>query len=177
MKAVRALAALVLVCLFSPSCGEPTNPATSTPSTNLHQPEALIGSLVEPTGLLQCSALPSATSSRTIGSEGGSISAGPHTLVIPPAALSQPTAITMTLVTGRGVNAVSFAPEGLQFKRPVALTMSYTNCNLLGSLLPKRIAYIDGDLNVIEYLLSLDNMFAKRVTGKLDHFSDYVVAW
>ncbi|HJS43961.1 MAG TPA: hypothetical protein VJ755_10855 [Gemmatimonadales bacterium] len=173
MKAVRALAALVLVCLLSLSCEAPTTPPTDLPQ----QPEALIGSLVEPTGLLQCSALPSATSARIIGSEGGSISAGPHTLVIPPAALSQPTAITMTLLTGRGVNAVSFAPEGLQFRRPVALTMSYTNCNLLGTLLPKRIAYIDGELNVLEYLLSLDNLFAKRVTGKLDHFSDYVVAW
>jgi hypothetical protein len=174
MKAVRALAALVLVCLFSPSCGE----APTTPPTDLHQPpEALIGSLLEPTGLLQCSALPYATSTRTIGSEGGSISAGPHTLVIPPAALSKPTAITMTLRTGLGVNVVRFEPEGLEFQRPVWLTMSYTNCDLLGRLLPKRIAYADADLNVIEYLLSLDNLWAKRVTGKVNHFSDYVVAW
>lgn len=174
MKAVRALAALVLVCLLSFSCGEaPTNPPTDLQQ----QPEALIGSLVEPTGLLQCSALPFATSTRTIGSEGGSITAGPHTLVIPPAALSQPTAITMSVLTRRGVNAVSLAPEGLQFRRPAALSMSYTNCDLLGTLLPKRIAYIDGDLNVLEYLLSLDNLWAKRVTGKVDHFSDYVVAW
>ena len=173
MKAVRALAALVLVCLLSPSCGE----APTTPTTEVQQPEALIGSLLEPTGLLQCSALPYATSTRTIGSEGGSISVGPHTLVIPPAALSQPTAITMTLPTGLGVNAVRFAPEGLQFRRPAALTLSYTNCSLLGNLLPKRIAYVDGDRNILEYLLSLDNLWAKRVTGKVDHFSDYVVAW
>jgi len=170
MKAVRALAALVLACLLSFSCDQ----APTTPP--IEQPQALIGS-VEPTGLLQCSALPNVTSTRTIGSEGGSISVGPHTLVIPPAALSQPTAITMTLTTGKGVNAVSFAPEGLQFRRPAALTMSYTNCNLLGTLLPKRIAYVDGDLNVLEYILSLDNLWAKRVTGKVDHFSDYVVAW
>ena len=175
MKAVRALAALVLVCLLSPSCGE----APTTPPTDVsQQPQAgLIGSLLEPTGLLQCSALPYATSTRTIGSEGGSISAGPHTLVIPPAALSRPTAITMTVPTGLGVNVVRFAPEGLEFQRPVWLTMSYTNCNLLGLLLPKRIAYADADLNVIEYLLSLDNLFGKRVTGKVNHFSDYVVAW
>ena len=177
MKAVRLLAALVLVCLFSPSCGEPTSPRTSTPSTNLDQPEALIGSLVEPTGLLQCSALPYARTTRTIGKEGGTISAGPHTLVIPPAALSQPTAITMTVPTGLSVNAVEFWPEGLQFQRPVALQMSYSNCNLLGILLPKRIAYVDDDFNVLEYLLSLDNLWAKRVTAKVDHFSDYVVAW
>ena len=174
MKAVRALAALVLVCLFSPSCSE----APTTPATDLHQqPQALIGSLVEPTGLLQCSALPYAVSTKTIGSEGGSISAGPHTLWIPPAALSKPTAITMTVPTGLGVNVVRFEPEGLEFERPVWLTISYTNCNLLGRVLPKRIAYADADLNVIEYLLSLDNLFAKRVTAKVDHFSDYVVAW
>jgi hypothetical protein len=97
--------------------------------------------------------------------------------VIPPAALSKPTAITMTVPTGLGVNSVKFTPEGLEFQRPVWLTMSYTNCNLLGSLLPKRIAYADADLNVIEYLLSLDNLSAKRVTGRITHFSDYVVAW
>ena len=177
MKAVRALAALVLVCLISPSCGEPTSPRTST-SSGFHQPDAsLIGSLVAPTGLLQCSALPYAQTTRTIGSAGGTISAGPHTLVIPAGALSQPTAITMTVPTGLGVNAVEFAPEGLQFQRPVTLQMSYSNCSLLGNLLPKRIAYVDGDLNVLEYLLSLDNLFAKRVTAKVDHFSDYVVAW
>ena len=83
----------------------------------------------------------------------------------------------MTVPTGLGVNAVEFGPEGLQFQRPVALQMSYSNCSLLGSLLPKRIAYVDGDLNVLEYLLSLDNLFAKQVTAKVDHFSDYVVAW
>lgn len=172
MKAVRALAALVLVCLISPSCREsPTTPPTD------QQPQALIGPLVEPTGLLQCSALPYATTTRTIGSEGGWISAGPHTLVIPAGALTRPTAITMTVPTGLGVNSVRFAPEGLQFQRPVWLQMSYMNCSLLGSLLPKRIAYTDGNLNVIEYLLSLDNLFTKRVTGKVTHFSDYVVAW
>jgi hypothetical protein len=25
--------------------------------------------------------------------------------------------------------------------------------------------------------LSLDNLLSKRVTGKVNHFSDYVVAW
>jgi hypothetical protein len=97
--------------------------------------------------------------------------------VIPAGALTRPTAITMTVPTGLGVNSVRFAPEGLQFQRPVWLQMSYMNCSLLGSLLPKRIAYTDGNLNVIEYLLSLDNLFTKRVTGKVTHFSDYVVAW
>jgi hypothetical protein len=108
---------------------------------------------------------------------GGSISAGPHTLVIPPGALLSPTTITMTAPTGRHVNAVRFQPEGLQFVTPAALTMSYANCNLLGNLLPKRIAYTDDNLNILYYLLSLDNLLSKKVTGKVNHFSDYIVAW
>lgn len=55
--------------------------------------------------------------------------------------------------------------------------MSYSNCSLLGKLLPKRIAYTDDHLNILYYLLSLDNLLSKNVTGKVNHFSDYVVAW
>src|SRR5437867_5425559 len=98
MKAVRALAVLVLVLLVSPSC---SNPPTSSPATPT--PEAsLIGSLLKPTGLLRCSNLPYAQATATIGRQGGSISAGPHSLVIPPGALLSPTTITMTAPTGLG---------------------------------------------------------------------------
>ncbi len=55
--------------------------------------------------------------------------------------------------------------------------MSYANCNLLGKILPKEIAYTDDNLNILSYLISLDNLFSKKVTGKLDHFSRYAVAW
>ena len=173
MKAVRALAVLVLVLLVSQSCSEaPTSAAVPA------APEAsLIGSLLGSTGLLRCSNLPYAQSTVTIGPLGGSISAGPHTLVIPPGALLNGTTITMTAPTGLGVNAVKFQPAGLRFLTPAALTMSYANCSLLGKLLPKRIAYTDDNLNIISYLLSLDNLLSKNVTGKVNHFSDYVVAW
>jgi hypothetical protein len=173
MKAARSLLVLV-VCLVLVYCGDgPTAPpvAQTTPDASL------LGGLLRPLGLLQCSDLPYASTTQTIGPLGGRISAGPHTLVIPPGALDEPTTITMTQPTGDGVNAVRFAPEGLQFERPAALTMSYSNCNLLGRLLPKRIAYTTERLQILYYLLSLDNIFSKRVTGRVDHFSDYVVAW
>jgi len=173
MKAIRALAVLVLVLLVSPSCSKsPTSsPATPTPEASL------IGSLLKPTGLLRCSNLPYAQATATIGRQGGSISAGPHSLVIPPGALLSPTTITMTAPTGLGVNAVTFQPHGLQFLTPASLTMSYSNCSLLGLLLPKEIAYTDDNLNILSYLLSLDNLLSQRVTGKVNHFSAYVVAW
>jgi hypothetical protein len=55
--------------------------------------------------------------------------------------------------------------------------MSYANCNLLGLLLPKRIAYTTERYRILEYLLSIDNLLSKQVTGRLKHFSQYAVAW
>ena len=173
MKARRLIAPFVLLAIAL-ACTDRSPTAVAPPPP----PQAdLIGSLLSATGLLKCSNLPYASSTQTIGVGGGVISAGPHTLVIPPGALAAPTAITMTAPTGLGVNAVKFRPEGLRFTTPAALTMSYANCSLLGKVLPKRIAYTDDNLDILSYLLSLDNLLSKRVTGKVNHFSDYVVAW
>ena len=176
MKAARRrLVPMLLLCglALASGCGDRTltAPQPAPPSADL------IGSLLRATGLLQCSNLPYASTTQTVGIAGGILSAGPHKLVIPPGALSRPTTITMILPTGLGVNAVKFEPAGLEFRAPAALTMSYANCSLLGKLLPKRIAYTTDNLQIIRYLLSLDNLFSKYVTGKLNHFSSYVIAW
>src|SRR6267154_1105611 len=116
MKPTRLF--VVALCLsLALACGDhsPTAaPAVSPPQADL------IGSLLGATGLLKCSALPYAQDVETIG---------------PAGALSAPTTITMTVPTGLGVNAVKFQPEGLRFAQPAVLTMSYSNCSLLGKLL------------------------------------------
>ena len=175
MKAVSRFVGMLLLCGLALVAGcsdrSPTAPQPAQPSADL------VGSLLGATGLLKCSDLPYASTTQTVGIGGGVINAGPHTLVIPQGALSQPTTITMTVPTGLGVNAVKFQPQGLQFQKPAALTMSYANCSLLGKLLPKRIAYTTDGLQILYYLLSLDNLFSKYVTGKVNHFSSYVIAW
>ena len=174
MKATRLV--VVALCLsLALACGDHT--PTAVPQAAPAPQADLIGGLLGATGLLKCSSLPYAQDVETIGPAGGILVAGPHSLVIPPGALVAPTKITMTVPTGLGVNAVKFQPEGLQFLAPAVLSMSYSNCSLLGKLLPKRIAYTDDNLNILTYLLSLDNLLSKRVTGKVNHFSDYVVAW
>jgi hypothetical protein len=164
-------AAVVITAAALLSCGEPPLGPVPPPQADL------IGSLLQATGLLQCSSLPYASATQTIGSAGGTIRVGPHTLTVPAGALSSPVAITGALVTGRGVNAVQFQPEGLRFQRSASLTMSYANCNLIGLLLPKQIAYVTDALGILSYLVSIDNLFAKQVTGRVDHFSNYAVAW
>jgi hypothetical protein len=175
MKAVRLLVAALAVCTIAlvSACGErsPAAPELQTPNPSL------IGDLLSATGLLKCSDLPYDSATQTIGSSGGTLRVGPHTLTIPAGALASPVTITGAIVTGRKVNAVHFEPDGLRFARSASLTMSYANCNLLGKLVPKRIAYVNGGLDILYYLVSLDNLFAKKVTGRVDHFSDYAVAW
>jgi len=172
MKALRWL----LVALAVSGCGD--RALISAPQSAPPPPQAsLLGGLLGATGLLQCSALPYASATQTIGSAGGTIRVGPHTLTVPAGALFSPVAITGQLVTGSGVNAVRFQPEGLRFQRSAYLTMSYANCNLLGLLLPKRIAYVSDELSILSYLLSVDDLLASKVTGRVDHFSNYAVAW
>lgn len=133
-------------------------------------------SLLSATGLLKCSPMPAATTTRTVGKSGGTIVVGPHSLFIPAGALDSDVTITANAPTGN-INVVQFQPEGLTFDRTATLTMSYANCNLLGKLLPKRVAYVDDKLNILYYLVSLDLLSFKKVQGKVDHFSSYAVAW
>lgn len=136
----------------------------------------LLGGGSHPIGLLTCTPQPYDSTTQPIGPDGGVIAVGAHRLTIPPSALDADVAIT-AVAPSDTVNQVRFQPEGLQFRHPASLTMSYANCGLLGWLLPKRIAYVTDDLGILSYLLSLDNLFAKTVTGRLDHFSGYAVAW
>lgn len=176
MRLHRLLSALLIAGLLSfagLSCGDNLPTASPVPP-----PEAsLIGDLLGGLGLLKCTPMPAASAQKQIGPAGGTLQVGPHTLVVPAGALSQ--SVLIRAEAPRDVvNSVRLYPEGLQFSHVGAyLTMSYANCNLLGKLLPKRVAYTNEKLNILSYLLSLDNILQKQVTGRLEHFSRYAVAW
>jgi hypothetical protein len=140
----------------------------------------LVGGLVQTvqTLLLQCQPLPYASQTKVIGRSGGVLTAGPHSLVIPPGALSANTVITMEAPVTKYAQ-VKFKPHGLKFSgwaKP-ALTMSYKHCSGLGMLLPKKIVYTDDLLKILEQLLSLDIPRNKSVSAPLSHFSSYMVAY
>ena len=180
MKRTRVLSVLVLAGALSlASCSsleEPTAPGDEAPSAQLAG-NGLLGTSLG-SGLLACNPLPYAADSAIIGPAGGSLSVGPHTLTVPAGALAAPVLITAEAPVGT-VNSVRFGPEGLQFAagKPATLTLSYANCPLLGSLLPKRIAYTTDLLSILSYVISVDDLVHRRVTGSLGHFSRYAVAW
>jgi hypothetical protein len=179
-KSVRLLAAVFAINLVAASC---TPDVTNPPVTQAPAPEAdLIGGTIERlggvvTGLLRCEPLPFVANQGVFGPNGGTLRLGEHALVIPRGALSSVVTIRAERPAD-GVASIRFYPEGLRFARPAALTMSYSNCNLVAGLLtPKRIAYTTEGLRILEYIPSVDNVLARRVTGRLDHFSRYAVSW
>lgn len=172
---------LVLALLAMTSCGteNPVAPAPPAPTSDL------LGGLLDDasrtvsglTGtLMRCRPQAYAFDEDIIGPAGGTLTIGPHTLVIPSGALAVRTRIRGEIVTDT-VNSVRLYPHGLVFERPARLTMSYANCNIVSTLLPKRIAYVSERLTILEFLLSLDDVLRKKVTGQVDHFSRYAISW
>jgi hypothetical protein len=182
MKRTRLISMMFLGLLMvaGTSCTSDTATApaeTTAPELGLFDNGGILGTgLLK--GLLYCSPLPAASASQTIGPRGGTIVMGPHSIYFPPGALSRSVRITAEVVRD-SVNSVRLLPEGLQFAkgRPARLTLSYANCSLLGRLAPKRIAYTDERLGILEVLLSLDNILTRKVSASLEHFSRYAVAY
>lgn len=157
------------------ACGETPTLGVGVPAGRPASTHLLGGT---PDGLtvLKCSPVAADTAALPVGPAGGTLQVGAHTLVIPAGALDSTVTIT-AIVPSDTVNRVVFAPEGLQFRQPATLTMSYANCNLLGVVLPKQLVYTTDALQIIETLISVDDPPARSVTGSLKHFSNYAVAW
>jgi hypothetical protein len=165
-------AALVFV-----SCSEPTPLAPASRSATVEKSLlSPVTGLLQRTGLISCTPLAPAWDTQSIGPWGGTLHVGPHTFVVPAGALDHYVTISAYAPSDK-YNDIQFEPEGLQFRKSASLTMSYSNCNLLGSLLPKHIAYVDGQLNILYLLQSVDNLLSQKVTGSVDHFSEYAIAW
>jgi len=182
-RSLIALGVGLTLALAAISCGssdlptaDPSTESVVSPNSNLELLDPAKGLLG--TGLLACRVEPYQVTTKTIGPAGGRIEVGRHVLVIPAGALSAPTLIT-AVAPSDPVASVRFSPEGLHFKegRPARLTLDYSNCPLGRLQLLKRIAYTTERFNILSYLLSRDNLLLQRVSGDVEHFSRYAVAW
>ncbi|MDX2123145.1 MAG: hypothetical protein SF070_19060 [Gemmatimonadota bacterium] len=173
MRRPRPLFALLATLVVVLGCATEQGPtAPAVPAATEEQ--RILAPLLD--GLLTCYPQPYARATAVIGPAGGTLHVGRHTLVVPRGALAGPVRITGEAPVGV-VASVSFEPHGLQFARTAALTLDYSSCPMGRLRLLKRVAYTDDDLNILSYLLSRDDLLRMRVTGDLDHFSRYAVAW
>jgi len=111
-----------------------------------------------------------------IGPNGGSIKVGEHELRIPKGALDHDVLITMERPVSELIE-VQIQPHGLHFARDVELELSYSHC-VQPPLFRPFIVYVD-DLQetILEVEWSVDKKGLKTVTGSLEHFSRYAVAY
>ena len=165
MKTARVLFVAALL-----GCGERAPTGLAPPALLWDLPPVAV------TGLVRCTPFSPSSVSRTIGPLGGALAVGPHRLFIPPGALDAPVEIT-AIAPADTVNRIRFEPQGLTFQRPALLTMTYANCGALASLVPKRIAYTSDALAIVELLPTVDVLATRTVSGRLEHFSDYAIAW
>jgi hypothetical protein len=165
---------LTLVALSVASCDSESPTALAPPqSPELGLPgRGLLNNLT----LMSCTPLVADSATALIGASGGTIDVGPHRLTIPAGALTNDVSIT-AIAPSDTVSRVQLFPEGLKFNKSATLRLSYGHCSGLGTLLPRRVVYIDEDLDILEALVSVTNVFNQTVSGQLDHFSDYAVAW
>jgi hypothetical protein len=111
------------------------------------------------------------TDSAVVGLLGGTMHFGPHTLIIPPAAVLKPTSIKATTYAGDTL-AVTFQPQGLQFLLPATLVLDYKHCAVQPTA-PLQIDYLNDLLTeILSIIPSLDQGHG-QVTGTIWHFSVY----
>ena len=179
LRRLSVAVAITLAALTTWSCGaDRTLTAPVAPPIASAQPANLLGIDLGglDIGLLSCNVTTSYSASKTIGTGGGTLRVGPHTLVVPAGALASNVTITATAPRGRTVE-VHFEPEGLRFSKPAPLTMRYSSCGLVNGLLLK-VVYVDDDRQrrILEILPSLPNLLSRTVTAPLGHFSNYALA-
>ena len=174
----RAAAFLALVAVATSCSGDSITAPAAPPEVN---PGLLDGGLIGQIGgavddLLSCRVDQTISTTQSVGPEGGTITVGRHSLLIPAGALRETVEITATAPAGEHVE-LRFAPHGIEFERRVVLRMSYAECGLVRGLL-LRIAYVDAEkLESLEVLPSLPDLLRRQVYGTTDHFSSYMLAY
>ena len=162
-RSFRNVVSLLLVpaLLVTVSCS--TDEGAFGPSPVQEQPTQLLSGVtgtattlvLSAVDLLTCTEQPYAKASKVIGPEGGTIVVGSHKLFVPKGALNQKVQITAEQVRGSAVTRR--CASGLPLK--------------------KRVVYTSELLQVLELLQSKDESGSRTVTGKIDHFSRYAVAY
>ncbi len=114
------------------------------------------------------------TSSAVFGPSGGVLVVGRSTLYIPGGALRDTVTITGT-VRDDSTSTVDFEPSGLQFRKPLGLSLDATNCALGSGA--HAVDYVAPDGTVLETIPAVYDPQRKTVTAPISHFSGYAIAF
>jgi hypothetical protein len=127
-------------------------------------------------------AVETSTVTAVIGTQGGRVTNGPHSLTVPRGAVSGPTEFTFTVVGGNFIHTdfsakkVANGAKVSTFSTPLQLKLSYANANV-SSPFSLGVAYLVDDTvdGRKERVVSYVSTYTKTVTAFLTHFSQFIL--
>ena len=167
----RRVAAALAMALLVGACTEqaPTEPAAAP----------LLASHDGPT-LIECPTNVTSSATAVIGAFGGSVTVGGSSITLPPAAVLEPTTITVTVPASKYVeiDVTANGAEHFDFLVPATITISYARCTR-SDINQKTLTawYIDSVLKtLLQPMGGFDNKVTRTVTFTTEHLSGYSIA-
>ena len=132
---------------------------------------------------VRCEPKPEVSVTKVIGPKGGAFNIGPNKFEVPAGAVDSNVTITATMPT-KSIAELEFEPHGLQFNKPVQMTISYKGCVVPDSA-TLGVSYITHPWQSAVALRGAstqrmpahDDKATTTISALTDHFSGYVVAW
>jgi hypothetical protein len=143
-----------------------SRPSSQIPGSNLTS-KVLSGQLTP----INCSPKDSSYGSALIGASGGDLIIGPHRLIVPPGALTQPTLISGTVPAGKPFQ-IDLQPHGLTFKKAAGLVLDASSCVAV----PDIVYLIDG-ITPSDPIEATYSNWWHTIAAPIWHFSGYAVAF
>lgn len=176
---VRSLSAIAAAAVLVAGCADRSGPGETL------LPDGASSSLQGGPLAKMAGSIPVFRVEEVIGADGGEMGVPGYRLVVPRGAVSRPTLFTLQSVnngylevrlTATSAGSATHNDAGQAgFAVPVALSITYEPAGGLRSWLGLVVAWVrpDGALDPVPTFI---NPAAKTLTGKLGHFSQYVVA-
>lgn len=163
----KAAVPLAAILILAAGCGDHSPTAVSLESSSIA--EARSGAKANVVSHQH----ESGTYWANIGKHGGTLDFGIGTISFPAGALEKTTKITA--VTDGETMSVTFGPHGTQFPVSAQPTITF-QVGDSGVPAGAHIAYVNGDDEIIELVVTEWNSSGTAVSGKLPHFSKLVLA-
>jgi hypothetical protein len=163
------------------SCGDNRVTAPAAAPSDAASP-SLLGWLLGGWGapkLLGCPSSETQQTSGVIGIDGGTVSLGGTSIVLPALAVLSPTTIELTIPASpyMEIEITANGGEHFNFLRSVLVTIDYSRCTNTPTWQSLSAWYIDSDTKaLLERMLSVDNKLTRTVSFSTLHLSGYALA-
>jgi len=109
------------------------------------------------------------------GPQGGTLTFGTSSLIIPAGALLDTVTISATIPDG-DASRVEFRPQGLQFQKPAGLLLDTSGCTYDSTVAPS-VVYLSETGEILEVIPAVYDPHWRTIAAPIAHFSGYAIAF